>query len=341
MDHFVLSPYSLYEIAESFSNLGGELLCLDEIHKYESWSKELKSIHDTFPNLRIVASGSSAMEISKGSHDLSRRAIVHHLPGLSFREFIGLKTQLPFDPFQLQEIYDSHEKKARSIIQKLENRSLKVLALFRDYLEYGYFPYFQEFDDVRLYYATLQQNIHYTIESDLCSVYPFLNGTSVRKISKLLSIIAGLVPFTPDLKNLKRTLEIGDERTLKTYLKYLEDSGIIRTLSKTGRGLRELEKPEKLYLDNPSQIFALSGLSRENRGTLRETFFLSMLSHGHRITIPEHGDFLIDDDSLVEVGGKGKSFSQIRNKPKSFLALDDMESGFGDKIPLWIFGFLY
>ncbi|MBI2472119.1 MAG: ATP-binding protein [Planctomycetes bacterium] len=175
----------------------------------------------------------------------------------------------------------------------------------------------------------------------MIAIYPSLSGNSIKKIKKLLSIIAGSVPFTPDLKRLKTLLGVGDERTLKTYLKYLEDAGIILTVSKSGRGLRELEKPEKIYLNNSNLTYAISGNIPVNIGTIRETFILNIASAAYKVSTPNQGDFLIDDKYIFEVGGKNKNFTQINKIKNSFLAVDGIELGIGNKIPLWVFGFLY
>ena len=340
-DHFLVKDLSLYAIAERFYQLGGEFICFDEIHKYPDWSRELKSITDTFPPLKILASGSSILEIHKGSHDLSRRAIIYRLPGLSFREFIELQAGVTLPVISLAEILSDHEQLSDSILNILEKKQKRVLALFKDYLSFGYYPYFLEFKDRALFHLTLEQNFHTSIESDLPAVYPKLSGVSIKKISKLLAVIASSVPFTPDLRKIKQIVEIGDERTLKTYLKYLEDAGLIRCLSKSGSALRKLAKPEKIYLNNPNQIMAISRNGLENQGNIRETFFASMLSiTGHELSIPEKGDFKIDDDSVIEVGGKGKDISQVWDIKRSYLAADDIERGYSQKIPLWLFGFL-
>jgi len=188
---------------------------------------------------------------------------------------------------------------------------------------------------------TLEQNIHTTLESDLIAIYPSLSGNSIKKMKKLLTIIASSVPFTPDLRKLKTTLEVGDERTLKTYLKYLEDAGIILTVSKGSRGLRALEKPEKIYLNNPNLIHAISSRTPFEKGNLRETFFLNLLRGLYKVSSPEQGDFHVEGKYIFEIGGKSKKFSQIKGIKDSFLAVDDIEIGTGNKIPLWVFGFLY
>lgn len=340
-DHFLLGKRSLYEIAEEFHNLGGELICLDEIHKYPDWAAQLKSINDTFPKLRIVASGSSALEIHRGSRDLSRRAVLYRMYGMSFREFVEMTQKTELKSFSLDEILKNHQRISRGIIETIEKRGKKVLALFRDYLEYGYYPYFQEYKNKKLFHLTLEQNVHTTLESDLIAIYPSLSGTSVKKMKKLLAIIAASVPFTPDLKRLKATLEIGDERTLKMYLKYLEDAGIIMTVSKSGRGLRELEKPEKIYLNNPNLIHAISGRAPAEIGNMRETFFLSMTNTHHKVISHAQGDFFVDGKYTFEVGGKNKGSDQIKAVKNAYLAIDNIEIGVGNRIPLWLFGFLY
>ncbi|MCK4760773.1 MAG: ATP-binding protein [Candidatus Aminicenantes bacterium] len=341
-DHFVVGKHSLYEIADRFVKEGGKLICFDEIHKYSDWSKELKSINDTFPALKIIASGSSALEIHKGSHDLSRRAIVYYMHTMSFREFLRFVFPgLELDNYKLEEILTKHREIADAIIEKIEKKEAKILPLFKRYLEYGCYPYFKEFADKDLFHVTLEQNIHTTVENDLISVFPGLNGTGIKKIKKLIAYIAEAVPFTPDLRNIKRLLEIGDERTLKNYLQYLENGGIILSVCKRGKSLRVLEKPEKIFLHNTNLMYAIGSKENLQKGSIRENFFLNTLSAAYRVNTTDRGDFLVDGKTTFEVGGKGKSFKQIKGVENSFLALDDIETGIGGKIPLWLFGFLY
>jgi hypothetical protein len=340
-DHFLLSRTSLYDIAAEFHQLGGKLICFDEIHKYRDWSMELKSIFDTFPDLRMLATGSSALEIAKGSHDLSRRALVYRMHGLSFREYLGLNCEIYFDKIPLAVILEDHQRAADTVITGLGRLDLKVLALFKEYLATGYYPYFNELNDRGQFYLTIEQNIHTTLEADLPAIHQTLTGASVRKIESLLAIVSSMVPYTPDMKHLKNLLEIGDERTLKNYLKLLEDAGIILTVGKSGKGLRTLEKPEKIYLNNPTLYHALAGAAAPDSGAVRETFFLAMLRVAHRVSVPLKGDFLVDDRMTFEVGGKNKDTGQISGIEQAWLALDSIEIGSGKKIPLWLFGFLY
>jgi len=336
-DHFLLGDYSLYDIADAFVKMGGELLCIDEIHKYQNWSKELKSINDTFRELKLVVSGSSALEIHKGSHDLSRRALVYRMKGMSFREFIEMKCNIELESFTLDRVLEEQQRIAQSIIDILAKKNQKILVLFKEYLEVGYYPYYFEYNNKEQFYMALEQNIHTTIENDLLAIYPSLTGNSIKKLKSLLKVISASVPFTPDMKKLKNIIGVGDERTLKNYLKYLEDAGLIKMLMKSAKGLGSMEKPEKIYLDNTNLLFT----SKANIGTVRETFFMNQLSKEHTLIAPKSGDFLLDERLTFEVGGKNKSFKQIKDMNHSYVASDEIERGFGNRVPLWLFGFLY
>ncbi len=339
-DHFLLRDTSLYELAEKFHRQGGEMIAFDEIHKYPNWSQELKSIYDTFPNLIILASGSSALAIHKGSHDLSRRAIIHRLHGLSFREFLGLQTENKFSPYSLTEILENHTKLSHSIQSTLEKQKLKILPFFKTYLANGFYPYFLEIEDLTEYWLTIEQNIHITIESDLATIYPQLTGTSIKKIKQLLKFIASAVPFTPNWASIKKIIGVSDDRTLKNYFQYLEDAALIQHIERASNKLSKLEIPEKIYLNNPNQIQALSA-GNGNIGNIRETFFLNMLTPHHDISLPPKGDFLIDGTVTIEVGGRNKDYSQLKTLKNAYIASDDLEVGTGKRIPLWLFGFLY
>lgn len=338
-DHFLVGNTSLYEIAEAFHLQGGKYIAFDEIHKYAKWSLELKSIYDTFPDLKMIASGSSALEIHKGTHDLSRRAIAYTLHGLSFREYLGLHYNIVIPAISLKDILKNHEQIADQILKKMVGSPKKILAHFQDYLIYGYYPFFLEVNDQTLYHLMIEQNLHTTIESDLVAIYPHLSGISVKKIKQLLSFISQAVPFTPNWVKLKSILEIGDERTLKSYFNYLEDAGVIQMLVKATQKIQKMESPEKIYLNNPNQMVALGSI-QTNKGTLRETFFLNMTATQHDVSLPSLGDFQIDH-SVFEIGGRKKDFAQLKAMKNAYLACDEIERGIGAKIPLWLFGFLY
>lgn len=337
MDSFLVGELSMYEIAEAFEMQGGKLLCFDEIHKYSNWSQELKTIYDTFPALQVIASGSSALEISKGSHDLSRRAHILKMIGMSFREYLELTLDIVLPKYTLENILSSHQDLAFDIVAKLQQKEQKILPLFKRYLKIGYYPYSLELENDDIFFDMLEQNITVSISNDLLFIYPSLDGNSIKKMRLLLSVIMESVPFVPVIEKLKALLEIGDGRTLKDYFLKLEDAGILKLLMKaSSKGLNQLEKPEKIYLDNTNLLH----IANASVGTIRETFFLNALQQ-YKVTYPSKGDFLVDNTYLFEVGGKNKGFDQIKNIPHSYVAFDDAEIGHGSKIPLWLFGFLY
>ena len=338
MDSFLLGKLSMYEIAETFEMEGGKLLCFDEIHKYTNWSQELKTIYDEFPNLQVIASGSSALEINKGSHDLSRRAHQLKMYGMSFKEYLELTLDIELKTFTLEEILSHHETIAFDMVMQFEDLDKKILPLFKQYLKRGYYPYSLSVDDEEVFFDMLKQNINLSLSSDLLFVYPSLDGNSIKKLKLLLSIIMESVPFVPQIEKLKNMLEVGDGRTLKEYFIKLEEAGILKLLMKSSsKGLSRLEKPEKIYLNNSNLLY----ITQANIGTVRETFFLNALSKSHDVSYPKKGDFLVDKSYLFEVGGKNKSFKQIKDVSNSFVVADEIEVGFGNKTPLWLFGFLY
>lgn len=339
-DHFALGTTALYEIAEQFNLMGGEFIAFDEIHKYPQWSMELKSIYDTFPNLKILASGSSALEIQKGSHDLSRRAITYRLSGMSFREYLELTLGLAFPAYTLSDILAQHLKISDAIQSALQEKKCKLLPAFKKYLEIGYYPYFHELSNQMKFKITLEQNVHTTLESDLSSIYPHLSQASIRKIKLLLIFLAQNVPVTPNWQQMTRLLDIGDERTLKNYFNYLGDAELIHSLYSSSSKLSNIEHPAKIYIKNTNLMYALA-TDGVNSGTIRETFFFDMLSNNHKVTFPQSGDFLIDNKFLFEVGGHKKGFAQLRGMQTAYVAADNIEIGIGNKIPLWLFGFLY
>jgi len=346
LDDINMSRYSIYELAEAFELQGGKLLCLDEIHKYSSWSQELKSIYDSFPTLKVVASGSSALEIHKGTHDLSRRAIVYTMVGMSFREFLELHYGYSLEVLALEDIFSNHDVLAENIIDILATKDNRVLPLFHRYLECGYYPYFLSMPNESMFFQTLKQNINTTIEGDLLNIYPTLNGKSIKKIKLLLSVIMENVPFTPKISALKKAVEVRDDRTIKEYLSRLDDAGLIKLLMKSSLSMKSFDKPEKIYLANPNLMYT----STPNIGNVRETFVMNQLSNYYidknsldnkGIYASDYGDFYLEEKYTLEVGGKNKGFKQIKDIPNSYVVADDIEVGFGNKIPLWLFGFLY
>ena len=346
LDDILANDINLYEIAQNFYLHGGKLLCLDEIHKYSNWSQELKNIYDNFQDLKVIASGSSALEIEKGSFDLSRRAIVYNMVGMSFREFLELNYSLKLESYTLDDILKNHIDISMDIIEKLKTVDKKVLDTFKEYLRYGYYPYFTNFENKALFFKTLKQNINTTIERDLLNIYPSLTGRSIKKIKQLLAIIMQNVPFTPTISTLKKDIEVKDDRTLKEYLYYLDKSSLIKLFMKNSMSMKNIDKPQKLYLENTNLMY----ITNPNIGNVRETFFVNQLSNYYLVNeqidfkgifSSKVGDFILEEKYIIEVGGAKKSFKQVKDIENSFVVADDIEIGFGNKIPLWLFGFLY
>ena len=326
--------YDISSIIDEFVLSGGTHLYLDEIHKNPQISAILKSAYDNHKNLKIIATGSSALQILKSSHDLSRRAVVYKMQGMSFREFLGLKYELNFASFSLDEITKNHSKIAKNIISSLQKE--QIIPLFREYLKTGYYPYSNEVANEFVFFTMLKQTIEASIDSDLLSIYPNLNGNTARKLKILLNAVSNSVPFMPNYTNLKNLVGIKDDRTLKEYLAMLENADIIRLLMRDSVSLKSMEKAEKIYLENTNFMYIHS----PQISNVRETFFVNQLSNLGEIYANANGDFKVGD-MVFEVGGKDKGYTQIKDIKNSFIAADDIEIGVKNKIPLWLFGFLY
>jgi predicted AAA+ superfamily ATPase len=342
-----ISEFTMTQIAEEFSLHNGKLLCFDEIHKYSNWSGELKNIYDNYPNLKVIATGSSALHIHQGSHDLSRRAIVYKMFGMSFREFLELHYGYEFDSFTLNDLLANHTDLAKSIIKTLATNDQKVIPLFKQYFKFGYYPYYLSMPNEMLFFQTLKQNINVTIESDLLSIYPKLNGNSIKRIKQLFAVILKSVPLEVKMATLKKATDISDDRTLKEYLAKLDDAELLKLLMSSSLSMKALDKPQKIYLANTNLMYT----GEPDIGNVRETFFVNQLDNYYSeknhflgdegIYASLIGDFVVEDKYIFEVGGKNKSFKQIKDVKNSFVVADDIEVGFGAKIPLYLFGFLY
>ena len=339
-DHFILAGKPLYEVAEQFARRGGELLCLDEVHRAEAWARDLKSMADTFPSLRILATGSSLLHLQQGSHDLSRRFLLHRMIGLSFREYLLLRRGLATRILPLEAVLTEHETLAPEIQRAAEAAGLSLAAEFQDYLRQGYYPYSLEIREPSLFIRTLQQSALTSLEGDLPAVHPNLSGASVKRIHRLLAAIAMNIPFPPDLTKLRRLLHIADDRTLKDYLAYLEDAELIFILRREGTPFRAMDKPDRIYLGDPNLCHALAAPSSPPIGAIREIFLLRALPPDLPVCAATKGDFLLDGKITLEVGGPHKDAAQIRGLANAFLALDDLPVGSGQRVPLWLFGFL-
>lgn len=321
----------LYELIENYYKVGGRRIYLDEVHKYEYWAKDVKHLTDSLPDLKIALTGSSAIEISKQKDDLSRRSVVYKLPGLSFREFLLFDQKFEFPLLSLEEILINHIELAEEISGKLN-----IKNAFNNYLKFGYYPFFLE--SKQAYPIRLVNVINQVIETDLPPIFG-VSYKTVRNLKKLLYVLAQQVPFKPNIASLAQKIEIGRNQVLK-LLDNLNDAGLINLLKTDSKGKGYLTKPEKVFLENPNLSFALCTY-KPDKGTLRESFFYNQLAYKHEVSAPKFGDFFVDEKYLFEVGGATKSWSQVKNLPSSFLALDDIVIGNRNKIPLWLFGFLY
>ena len=331
LDDIYFAENSLLLLAEDFNKRGGDYLFLDEVHKYQDWSRELKNIYDNLPGLKIVFTSSSALDIYKGAYDLSRRALVYNLAGLSFREFMELKYGKKLPVFTLEEVLYN----APSIIPVILNE-IRPLKYFEEYLRIGYYPFFIESEEN--YHIRITNILNLVLETELTSIFN-LDYYSVMKMKKMIAVLSRIVPYKPNIDKLSK--QTGTTRdTLLKYLYYLEKAGILKWLTKDTFGINYLNKPDKLYLNNTNLSYALSN-EKPDKGNLRETFFLNQLMVKHQITYPEHGDFLLDGKYLIEVGGHSKNSRQIANMGNAFIVVDDVEYAFGNRIPLWLFGYLY
>ena len=331
LDNVYFSNNTLVELAEKFASRGGTHLFIDEVHKYENWSKEIKNLYDDFPELHIAFTGSSLLEILNGRADLSRRTLVYELTGLSFREYLSLIKAHDFPIFTLEEILKNNEQISAEIASKI-----KPFEFFDDYLSFGYYPYFLEGKDD--YFNRLNETLNMILEVEL----PMLRGLEIAyipRIKKLLAVIGESAPFIPNITQLAAKIGIS-RQTLLIYLKYLEDAKLINQLYKKSRGLSVLEKPEKILMENTNLIELFNG-ENANTGSRRETFVLNQLLHSHKVDFSEESDFFVDSKYTFEVGGKNKKRKQIQEIPDSYIIANDIEFGTDRRIPIWLLGFMY
>ena len=331
LDNLFFGKIILSDFVDEFVKLGGKYLFLDEVHKYPNWSAEIKNIYDTYQELSIVITGSSALDIHKGKGDLSRRIIVYKMNGLSFREYLFFKEGFTFEPYNLDDILKNSEQIAQKI-----NSKIKPIKYFSEYLQKGYYPYFIE--DEEDYYKRIEQTINQVIEVDLHTIEN-IDYNAIYKIRTLLMVIAEIVPFKPNISKLSNQIGINRETFVK-YLHWLHRAEILLLLTTDKYGITKLNKPEKIFLNNTNLIYALNE-KEANKGTLRETFFYNQLKVKHTVNYTDTGDFLIDNKFIFEIGCKNKTNKQIAGIINSYIAADNIEYPFQNKIPIWMFGFLY
>jgi predicted AAA+ superfamily ATPase len=331
LDNLYFIENTLIDLAKNFSKIGGTHLLLDEVHKYANWSRELKLIYDDVPELKVVFTSSSMLEIYKSESDLSRRAVSYDLKEMSFREFIVFETGIDLKPLDFKTIIENHTEIASTLLQQI-----KPIPLFLKYLEFGAYPYYKE--NSKLYHQKLINTINLIIEIDINAV-DHISYELIVKLKKLLFAIATSAPFTPNITKLSE--RIGTSRAvLIQAIKQLERAGLVNELYRPTKGIGALTKPEKLFLNNTNLMYALAK-ENTNVGNLRETFFVNQFKNLAVIHLADQGDFLIDEKFTFEIGGKNKKQIQIQNIDNSFIAKDNIEIGAGNVIPVWLFGFLY
>ncbi|MBN2612615.1 MAG: ATP-binding protein [Bacteroidales bacterium] len=331
LDNIWFSENKLVDLVDFFVKKGGQYLFLDEVHKYPNWSVELKNIYDDYPELKIVFTGSSLLEILNARADLSRRAIVYNMQGLSFREYLSMLSGTDFQIYGLSEILNNHT----SIVQQITSK-VKPFQYFSSYLNSGYYPFFTE--QIDLYHTRIEEIINMIIEIEL----PLLRNVDVlyvNKLKQLLYVISASAPFIPNISKLSERIGI-NRQTLLTYLYNLNEAFLIFSVYKNASGITVFQKPDKVFLENTNLMYVFNPGILE-KGNIRETFFANQLRSKHLVEISNESDFIIDKKYTIEIGGKKKNTKQINTIPDAYIVADDIEYGFANKIPLWLFGFLY
>lgn len=332
LDDFYFTRHTLFDTAEVFYQNGGRFLYVDEVHKYKDWSLELKNVYDIFPDLKVIFSGSSALELHKSRGDLSRRAALYHLHELSFREYLNLRFQKTLPAYRLDDLISNHREVALQIRNSLDE---SILPLFNDYLAQGAYPFV--FEVGARFYDRLANAVNTIIENDLLAI-EHLNYYTAYRLRKIITMVADSAPFKVNISELSRKADISRDVLLR-LLNALRRANLLMALYNPGAPSGHLTKPAKLYINNSALLNALS--TNGKRGTMRETFFANQLILKHKLNATKQGDFLVDSRITFEIGGRTKSNRQIKDIAESYIAADDIESGSGKKIPLWIFGFLY
>lgn len=331
LDNLWFETHSINDLIEYHYTHGGTHLFLDEVHYFPNWKTLIKNINDDYPGLHVVYTGSSMLKIDSGVADLSRRQLPYTLHGMSFREYLLYEGLAEMEPISLDLLLRDHRRIAEDIL----SNGMKILPAFGEYLRYGYYPFYKSVYSG--FEIRLQQVVNHVLEND----YPIIEGveqSTIRKTKKMFMILAEQVPQTPNMSNLYNELETDRNQGLK-MLYALEKAGLLALLSDKPKHIDKLSRPEKIFMDNSNLMYAYA--MAPNIGTVRETFFLSQLAVDHSVTYPAKGDFLVDGKYLFEVGGRKKSFEQIKDVADSYLAVDDTEIGHHNRIPLWMFGLLY
>ena len=331
LDNIWFADNKLIDLVDLFVKRGGKYLFLDEVHKYANWSVEIKNIYDDYPELKVVFTGSSLLEILNARADLSRRAVIYNMQGLSFREYLNIELNINLKSYTLDELILGQAEISKEIVSQL-----KPLQYFETYLQKGYYPFYREVPN--LYYSRLEEVINMILEIEL-PLLRNVNVTNVPKLKQLIYVVTESAPFTPNISKISERIGINRE-TILSYLYYLNEAHLLFSSYKNAKGITALQKPDKLFLENTNLMYAINGRS-VNIGNARETFFANQLRNNHLVEISNQTDFIVDKKYSFEIGGKNKNKSQIEGIKDAFIALDNIEYGFDNKVPLWIFGFLY
>lgn len=332
-DNINVISNGLWNTVKTYFSHGGKAVFIDEVHKYPEWSVEIKNILDTYKNHQVVFSGSSTIDLQGAKGDLSRRVVYYKLPGLSFREFLKIQLNLEIPSISLEDLIENHVSFAEQF------RSKTILKHFNDYLAFGYYPYFIE--GVEEYYSKINNTVEKVIFEDIAVVYNLKQAT-LNTLKRILWLVATSGFIIPNIDSISRDFGISRD-VIYDSLEYLSKSGLIYNLYPDAKGMKFVRKPGKIQISNTNLLSAINGsLKMENNvGAVREIFFVNQVSHDQKIRLHETGDYIINNKYVIEVGGKTKTRRQIKKLDNAYLVLDNIEIGFGDKIPLYLFGFLY
>lgn len=331
LDSMYFTNHNLLDLAERFHQMGGRHLFLDEVHRYPTWSCEIKEISDLYPDLRITFTGSSLIQILNADADLSRRVLSYTMEGLSFREFLRFYKGIQLNKFTLNEVLDQYDDICHHV-----NALCRPQQLFEEYLRVGYFPFYDGDEDE--YYSRIENVIDFIVGQEMtlfCGVEP----ANTRKVKALIQFLADSHPYELNVSKLSSRLEL-NKHTVLSYINSLGRAELLHLLYSDSKTITRLQKPDKIYLHNPNMFYALG--YGDKIGTIRECFFVNQVSVNHLVEYgKDQGDFLIDGGITIEVGGKDKSFEQVAGLPNSYIMADRMEYAVGKKIPLWLAGMLY
>jgi predicted AAA+ superfamily ATPase len=329
-DHAMFQGISLFDFVDEFSKNGGELICIDEVHEAENFERELKSIYD-FLDVKVFFTGSSALHLS--SPDFARRYSRYQLYPLSLREYLEINFSIILPAYSLVELFNNHENVVADILQMLPNK--KILKLYNDFLNQGAYPFY--FEDKTKYIDRINETINTILHTDLSKLFS-IQPDKIATLKKLLITICVSKPLEMSMNKLAERVGIS-KTTLYKYISYLADAELVAYITHEAKRFKNIRKSDKLYLANPNLFEALC--LNKNLGTLRETYFVSVTAPMHQLHYVDQGDFLIDEKYTVEIGGKNKDFKQIKEIENAYVVADDIEIGYGNKLPLWLFGFLY